>query len=75
MVASDLSGDDFLLVFNSDLRSRSNHCRATGNESVPKTKTNDRIIFFSLTTISILAISNHNSFRVLFDKIASVYFI
>ena len=46
MVASDLSGDDFLLVFNSDLRSRSNRCRATGNESVPKTKTNDRIIFF-----------------------------
>jgi len=28
-----------------------------------------------LTAISILAISNHNSFRVLFDKIASVYFI
>jgi len=48
MVASDLSGDDFLLVFNSDLRSRSNRCRATGNESVPKTKTNDRIIFFFL---------------------------
>jgi len=27
------------------------------------------------TEISILVISNHNSFRVLFDKIASVYFI
>jgi len=27
------------------------------------------------TAISILVISNHNSFRVLFDKIASVYFI
>ena len=31
--------------------------------------------FFSATAISILVISNHNSFRVLFDKIASVYFI
>ena len=31
-------------------------------------------IFFK-TAISILLISNHNSFRVLFDKIASVYFI
>ena len=27
------------------------------------------------TEISILVISNHNSFRVLFDKIASVYFL
>jgi len=32
-------------------------------------------IFFSYTAISILVISNHNGFRVLFDKIASVYFI
>jgi len=32
--------------------------------------------FFSRkTTIIILVISNHNSFRVLFDKIASVYFL
>jgi len=30
---------------------------------------------FSQTAISILVISNHNSFRVPFDKIASVYFI
>jgi len=29
---------------------------------------------FCETAISILAISNHNNFRVLFDKIASVYF-
>jgi len=27
------------------------------------------------TAISILVISNHNSFRVLYDEIASVYFI
>jgi len=32
-----------------------------------------KIIF--KTDISILVISNHNSFRVLFDKIAFVYFI
>jgi len=31
--------------------------------------------FIFLTAISILPISNHNSFRVLFDKIASIYFI
>jgi len=30
---------------------------------------------FSETAISILVISNNNSFRVLFDKIASVYLI
>ena len=30
---------------------------------------------FFLTTISILVISNHNSFRVLFDEIALVYYI
>ena len=35
-----------------------------GNERVPKMVIND-----------ILLISKHNSFRVLFDKIASVYFI
>ena len=45
------------------------------NESVPKIIVNDTVNFFSLTAISILAISNHKSFRVLFDKIASVYFI
>jgi len=43
------------------------------NGSVPKIIIND-IVIFSQTAISILVISNHNSFRVLFDKIASVYF-
>jgi len=38
------------------------------NESVPKIITNDTIICFSETAIIILVISNHNSFRVLFDK-------
>jgi len=46
---------------------------AIGNESVPKLKINDTVIF--LTSVSILVISNHNSFWVVFDKIASVYFI
>ena len=32
-------------------------------------------MFFSKTAISILVISNHNSFRELFDKIASVYLL
>ena len=44
-----------------------------GNDSVPKIIINNTINLF-LTAISILLISNHNSFRVLFDKIASVYF-
>jgi len=43
-----------------------------GNESVPKIIINDTIIFF---LNCILVISNNNSFRVLFDKIASMYFI
>ena len=30
--------------------------------------------FFSYTAVSILVVSNHNSFRVLFGKIASLYF-
>jgi len=47
----------------------------TGNESVPKIIINDTINFFFRTAISILVISNYNSFRELFDKIASVYFI
>jgi len=46
-----------------------------GNERLPKIiLSNTRSLFFS-TAISILVISNHNSFRVPFDKIASVYFI
>jgi len=47
-----------------------------GNESVPKiTRNNTTSINFSKTAISTLVISNRNSLRVLFDKIASVYFI
>ena len=42
--------------------------------SVPKIIINNTINLFSKTTISILAISNHDNFRVLFDEIASVYF-
>ena len=49
------------------------HCHI-GIESVPQIIINDTVNFF-LTAISICVISNHNSFRVLFDKIASVYFI
>ena len=44
------------------------------NESVPKIKINDNINLF-LTAISSLLISYDNSFRLLFDKIASEYFI
>jgi len=36
---------------------------------VPKIVINDTVNFFSKTAISGLVISNHNSFRVLFDKI------
>jgi len=46
-----------------------------GNDSVLKIAINDTINLFLKTAISILVISKHNSFRVLFDKIASVYFI
>jgi len=47
-----------------------------GNESVPKiARNNTTSINFSKTAISTLVISNRNSLRVLFDKIASVYFI
>jgi len=46
-------------------RSTSKHI---GNENVPKIMINYTIIFFLL---SILVISDHNSFRVMFDKIAS----
>jgi len=46
-----------------------------GNESVPKIIINDTInIFIKLHAVSILVISNDNSFRVLFDKIAALYF-
>ena len=45
------------------------------NESMTKIIINDTIYLFLKTAISISLISNHNSFRVLFEKIASVYFI
>jgi len=48
--------------------------KAMGNESVPKIITNTRNLF-SWAAVSILVISNRNSSRVPFDKIASVYFI
>jgi len=50
------------------------HTLVAGNESVPKIILNSTINLLFKTAISILAISNRNSFRVLFDKIASVYF-
>jgi len=46
----------------------------TRNESVLKIITNDKKTFLK-TAISILVISNRNSFRVLFDEIASVCFV
>jgi len=46
-----------------------------GNDTVPKIILNDTVSLFLKTAISISVISNHNSFRVLFDKIDSVYFI
>jgi len=46
-----------------------------GNDSVPKMIINDTVKFFSKTATNFSVISNHNSFRVLFDKSASVYFI
>jgi len=43
---------------------------------VPKIIINNTInLFFKLTAISILVITNRNSFRVLSDEIATVYFI
>ena len=36
---------------------------------------NDTINLFFKTAMSIGVISNHNSFRVLFDEIVSVYFV
>jgi len=41
---------------------------------VPKIIINDTIKFLSYSKISILIILNRNSFRVLFDKVDSVYF-
>jgi len=48
--------------------------RSIGNEIVPKIIINSMLNLF-LSAIGILEISNHNTYLVLFDKIASVYFI
>ena len=45
------------------------------NENVPKITINGILNLLFKVAISILLVSNHNSFRVMFDKIASVYFI
>jgi len=45
------------------------------NETVPKIAINNAIKIYFLNAVSILVVSNHNSFRVLFDKIASAHFI
>jgi len=46
-----------------------------GNESVPNIIINETVNVFLKLQSPFLVISNHSSFRVLFDKIASVYFI
>ena len=46
-----------------------------GTKVCRKITINDTIKLFSRTATGILVISNQNSLRVLFDKIASVYFI
>jgi len=46
-----------------------------GNESVPKIIINNTVKLSFFAEISILVISNRKSFRELFDKIASTYFI
>jgi len=50
-------------------------CEHIQNESVPKMPINDTINLLFKSAVSILLVSNHNSFRVPFDKIASAYFI
>ena len=47
--------------------------RKIGNERVPKTIANGTVIFFNCNQY--LVISDRNSFRVLFDRVASAYFI
>ena len=46
-----------------------------GNERVPEIIINDTINLIFKSAVNILVMSNHNSFRVLFDNFASVYFI
>jgi len=45
----------------------------TGNESVPNIIINATISLLFKAAVSILVISHHKSFPVLFDKIASIY--
>jgi len=51
-------------------QARSRGCKS----SLPKMMINDTISLLFKSAISIFVISNRNRFRVLFDKIASVYF-
>jgi len=53
----------------------SGHIIAKRDEDVPKTTINNAITLFFYIAINILLISNHNSYRVLFAKIASVYIL
>jgi len=46
-----------------------------GNERMPKIVINNTINLLSKTALSILVISNHNSFRELFDKTASMLYL
>jgi len=52
----------------------SRHCSYRGQRCAENhNKLHRKFVFY--TAISILVIANHNTFRVLFDKIASVHFI
>ena len=53
----------------------SNVSACIGNESVPKITISNTTHLFFLTAVSILLMSSHNGFGVLFDKIVSVYFM
>ena len=64
------SDDDYHATLFDEMKTTT----TTGNETVPKIIINNTINLFFETAIRILLISSHNSFRVLFDKIASVYF-
>ena len=46
-----------------------------GNKSVPKIILDDTMNFFRKLQSAFFVISNHNSFRVLFDKSSSIFFI
>jgi len=62
-------------VYNDMIGSCYNRVAVDGNENVPKIIINNTTKLSFLTAISILAISNRDSFRVLFDEIDSVYFV